>query len=666
MKRQLLSTLLLAGFLVLPVSLEAQLKEKAEQILSSALHGSAEETANKETADRPSPSQETTHKETPAAADTSLQGNPPAPSPASDTLDADARHRLDSIRLEELALRIQEMKLNEIVLRTQLDDARHSNAAADSLKREEQRHRIDSLRSLTPGVPVVVDDDTLFTLYAQRGGHTPRDRAEDIQALLVKIGKSHSLRTDSVHVYDSEYVSDIMYGPKVIISLTDKDALWQNTTRLELAHRYRPLIEAKILALKKENSFLQILKRAALFVLVLAAQYLLLKLTNRLFKKLRRRIIWLKQHKLKSIRIRDYEFLDTHRQGRVLMFLSTLARYLVLLIQLMISVPILFAIFPQTENLAMRILAYMLEPVKMIARSVAEYIPNLFIILVIYYCIKYIIKGLQYIAKEIESERLKITGFYPDWAQPTFNIIRFLLYAFMIAMIYPYLPGSNSGVFQGISVFVGLIISLGSSTVIGNIIAGLVITYMRPFKVGDRIQLNDTTGNVIEKTPFVTRIRTPKNEIVTIPNSFIMSSHTTNYSASARQYGLIIHSTVTIGYDAPWRQVHQLLIDSALATPGVLPEPKPFVLETELSDYYPCYQINAYIREADKLAQIYSDLHQQIQDHFNEAGIEIMSPHYHAHRDGNATTIPAGYPKNNQGSKGSDAPKETVGLPENA
>ena len=249
----------------------------------------------------------------------------------------------------------------------------------------------------------------------------------------------------------------------------------------------------------------------------------------------------------------------------------------------------------------------------------------------------------SYITNEISNEKLKIAGFYPDWARPTFNIVRFLLYAFMIAMIYPYLPGSNSGVFQGISVFVGLIVSLGSSTVIGNIIAGLVITYMRPFKIGDKIKLNDTTGNVIEKTPFVTRLRTPKNEVVTIPNSFIMSSHTVNYSASARQFGLIIHTTVTIGYDAPWRLVHQLLINAARMTPGVLEHPKPFVLETELQDYYPCYQINAYIKDADSQAQITSDLHQNIQDVFNEAGIEIMSPHYFAKRDGSASTIPDDY-----------------------
>ncbi|WP_288205626.1 mechanosensitive ion channel family protein [uncultured Parabacteroides sp.] len=551
--------------------------------------------------------------------------------------------RLDSIRLQELELQVQEMKLNEIVLRNELNDALHRHITTDSLKKEEQRRSIDSLRTLTPGVPLVIDNDTLLTFYAKRGGVSAHDRAENAVNLIQKIGKDLSLKTDSVSLFHSEYQTDIMYGEKVILSVTDQDAVWQNTEREELAKKYQTIVNDKILSLKKEHGILQVTKRVTLFILVLVVQYFLFKLTNYLFRKLRRRIIWLKQNKLKSITIREYEFLNTHRQGRILIFLNNILRYIVLLIQLMFSVPMLFAIFPQTENLAMKLFSYILEPVKMVLKSVIEYIPNLFIIVVIYYCVKYIIKGIQYIANEIESEKLKITGFYPDWAQPSFNIIRFLLYAFMIAMIYPYLPGSDSGVFQGISVFVGLIVSLGSSTVIGNIIAGLVITYMRPFKLGDRIKLNETTGNVIEKTPFVTRIRTPKNEVVTIPNSFIMSSHTVNYSASARQFGLIIHSTVSIGYDIPWRQVHQLLIDAARSTPGVQPHPKPFVLETELQDYYPCYQINAYIKDADRLSQIYSDLHQNIQDVFNEAGIEIMSPHYYAERDGSAVTIPPEY-----------------------
>ncbi len=606
MKQFLLRLVILAGISFLPTISNAQLREKAEELLS-----------------------------------TTIGNEPKEPVTSTDTFSLDEQHRQDSIKIQELALQLQEMKLNEILLKDELESTKNSNTTADSLKRAEQQNRIDSLRTLTPGVPVVVEGDTLFYLYAKRGGRTPVDRAEDILNIMVKIGTSHSLKKDSIYIYDSEYVTDIMYGEKVILSITDQDALWQNLSRIALAEQYQPIIQNKIQELREQHSILQIAKRVLLFILVIIIQYFLFKLTNYLFKKLRRKIIWLKQNRLRSITIRDYEFLNTHRQGRVLMFFTNVIRWIVLLIQLTISVPILFAIFPQTEDLALKIFSYLLEPVKMIFKSVGSYIPNLFIILVIYYCIKYIVKGIQYIANEIESENLKISGFYPDWAQPTFNIIRFLLYAFMIAMIYPYLPGSDSGVFQGISVFVGLIISLGSSTVIGNIIAGLVITYMRPFKLGDRIQLNETTGNVIEKTPFVTRLRTPKNEVVTIPNSFIMSSHTTNYSASARQYGLIIHSTVTIGYDVPWRQVHQLLINAARQTTGVLPEPKPFVLETELSDYYPCYQINAYIKDADKLGDIYSDLHQNIQDVFNEAGVEIMSPHYFARRDGSASTIPA-------------------------
>lgn len=302
-------------------------------------------------------------------------------------------------------------------------------------------------------------------------------------------------------------------------------------------------------------------------MLVLLGQYLLFRLSSWLYKKAKARIELLKDTKLKPISIQNYEILDTQKQVKLLVFLASILRYLLLFILLVLTIPILFSIFPQTKELAYKIAYYIWNPVKSILIGILDYIPNLFTIIVICLVIKYVIRGIRYLATEIDAGRLNINGFYTDWAMPTYHIIRFLLYAFMIAMIYPYLPGANSGVFQGVSVFVGLIVSLGSSTVIGNIIAGFVITYMRAFKQGDRIKLNDTVGNVIEKTAFVTRLRTIKNEIVTIPNSFIMSSQTVNYSSSARTYGLIIHSEVTIGYDAPWRKVHQLLTDAALATP---------------------------------------------------------------------------------------------------
>ena len=550
------------------------------------------------------------------------------------------RNDSDSVRMADMKKELEEARLSEANMRMEMEQMRLKAFAADSVKLAQQRARIDSLRQFTPGVPVVVEGDTLFYLYTKRGGYTPLQRAEMIDAAIMQLGKRFTLHPDSVYIESSDIVTDLMYGNKVIASFTDQDGLWEGRSREQLATDKRKIVVQKLKELKEEHSLWQLGKRILYFVLVLAGQYLLFWLTGWLFRKLKVRIQKLKDTRLKPISIQNYELLDTQRQVNLLIFLSNLLRYVVMLLQLLITVPLLFAIFPQTKGLAYQIFSYIWNPIKNILVGIVDYIPSLFAILIICFAVKYLVRLVHYLSREVEAGRLKFGGFYPDWAMPTYHIIRFLLYAFMIAMIYPYLPGAKNGVFQGISVFVGLIISLGSSTVIGNVIAGLVITYMRPFKLGDRIQLNDTTGNVIEKTPLVTRIKTPKNEVVTIPNSFIMSSHTVNYSASAREYGLIIHSEVTIGYDVPWRQVHQLLIEAALNTPGVIDDPRPFVLETSLSDWYPVYQINAYIREADKLAQIYSDLHQNIQDRFNEAGVEIMSPHYMAMRDGNESTIP--------------------------
>lgn len=553
---------------------------------------------------------------------------------------ASMKQESDSAYVANLQKTLETARLNEANMRMEMEQMKLQMAAADSVKYAQQRQRIDSLRQFTKGIPVVADGDTLFYLYTKRGGYTPQQRAQMTGSAIEELGRRFNLRPDSVSVDHSDIVSDLMYGNKVLLSLTDQDALWEGISRDSLANERRQNVVDKLHEMKAEHGIWRMAKRILYFVLVIVGQYFLFRLTNWLFRKLKVRILRLKDTKIKPVSIQGYELLDAQKQANLLVFLASVGRYILMGLQLLFTVPLIFIIFPQTEGLAYRLLGYIWNPIRGIFVGIIDYIPKLFTIIVIWYAVKYLVRFVLYLAREVEGGRLKINGFYPDWAMPTFHIIRFLLYAFMIAMIYPYLPGSNSGVFQGISVFVGLIVSLGSSTVIGNIIAGLVITYMRPFKIGDRIQLNDTTGNIIEKTPLVTRIRTPKNEVVTVPNSFVMSSHTVNYSTSAREYGLIIHSEVSIGYDIPWRKVNELLIDAALNTPGVVDDPRPFVLETSLSDWYPVYQVNAYIKEADKMPQIYSNLHQNIQDKFNEAGIEIMSPHYMAMRDGNETTIP--------------------------
>lgn len=551
-----------------------------------------------------------------------------------------AQMSADTGAFHHLQQSLQESRQREERLQMELNELKIGVLARDSVNQALLVRQIDSLRATTKGYPVVVEEDTLFTFYAARGGLTPQARAENAQKNILAVGKKLALNPDSVRVEKTDIVSDIMYADQVLFSVTDRDALWEHTTRDALAKQRQQQVVEVLHQLKEDYGLTRQLKRVGYFLLVVVAQVLLFMLTNWLFRKLRIRIDRLKETRLKPIMIQTYELLNTDKQVRLLHVGANLLRYVVMFVQLLFSVPLVFIIFPQTEKLAFTLLGYLWTPIKSILKGIVDYVPNLFTIIVIWLCVHYLIRLLRYLAMEIEEGRLQINGFYNDWAMPTYHIVRFLLYAFMIAMIYPYLPGSNSGVFQGISVFVGLIVSLGSTTVIGNIIAGLVITYMRPFKLGDFIKLNDTSGNVIEKTPLVTRIRTHKNEVVTIPNSFMMSSHTINYSSSAKEYGLIIHSEVTIGYDAPWRQVHQLLIEAALATPGVTDEPRPFVLQTSLSDWYPVYQVNAYVRNAQELPRIYSILHQNIQDRFNEAGVEIMSPHYMAMRDGNDTTIP--------------------------
>jgi small-conductance mechanosensitive channel len=221
--------------------------------------------------------------------------------------------------------------------------------------------------------------------------------------------------------------------------------------------------------------------------------------------------------------------------------------------------------------------------------------------------------------------------------------VRFIILAFAFTVAFPYIPGSRSEAFKGVSIFLGILFSLGSTSAIANVVAGLSITYMRAYKIGDRVRIGDTVGDVIDRSLLVTHILTVKNEDVTVPNSMVLNAHIVNYSARAKEEGLILHTSVTIGYDVPWRTVHELLVEAARKTPDLLAEPKPFVLQTALNDFYVTYELNAHTDKPREMVNSYSALHRNIQDSFNEAGVEIMSPHYAQLRDGNRTAIPDAY-----------------------
>jgi small-conductance mechanosensitive channel len=235
---------------------------------------------------------------------------------------------------------------------------------------------------------------------------------------------------------------------------------------------------------------------------------------------------------------------------------------------------------------------------------------------------------LRFFFSAVENGEIKLAGFYSEWAAPTYKICRFLVIILAVAVAYPYIPGSTSRAFEGISIFLGVLFSLGSTSLIANMVAGVVLTYMRGFRVGDVVKIGDTTGKVTEVALLVTRLRTPKNVEITIPNSVLMGSQVTNYSFAAGEGRLILPTSITIGYDAPWRQVHGLLLLAAERTGKVLREPAPFVLQSALDDFYVKYELNVYAASSDDMPRLYSELHQNIQDAFNEYGVQIMSPHY--------------------------------------
>lgn len=554
------------------------------------------------------------------------------------------QRKADSIRKADLEKQIISLTTTDNLKKEELQRQLEEIEKQQKRLEQEKRNRVDSLRATALGYPVTgAMNDTLFFIYSKIGAVTPYERAENISRKINKLYKNDFLKIDSIGIISTEYTLDITYGELIIMSISETDALWYNTSMENLAETFKIKISESIVEAKSHYSFSRLLIRLGLVLLVLAVARLLIWLIGKGYFKVLMFIDSNKDKWLKNLAYKDYTFLTAEQELQGILLLMKFLRWFTYALLIYITLPIVFSIFPFTRGWADDLFNLIWSPFKGVFIAVWNYLPNLITILVIYFVMRYFIRFVKYIFSEIEAEKLKISGFHADWAMPTYSIVRFLLYAFMFVMIFPYLPGSDSEIFKGMSVFIGILFSLGSSSAIANMVAGLVITYMRPFKLNDRIKIGEITGDVVEKTLLVTRLRTIKNEIITIPNSSILTGNTTNYSSEANTQGLIIHTTVTIGYDVPWREMHQALIDAALKTELVLKDPKPFVLQTALEDFYVAYQINAYIKETSKQAVIYSNLHQNIQDVCNERDIEILSPHYRAARDGNKTTIPDDY-----------------------
>ncbi|TDO72880.1 mechanosensitive ion channel-like protein [Flavobacterium chryseum] len=509
---------------------------------------------------------------------------------------------------------------------------------------KQQTNKPEITKPILKGYPVNPFKDTLFYVYNKVGSFSAENRAKAITAKVKSLYEDDLFKADSLKIIPSDISLDIIYkGDLILMSVLNADAAAENKSVQEIAKRNYNAIKKEIIFQNENYSLLP--KRLGFTALLILILGLVLLFVSKIFNAIKSYVAKRREKYFNGFSYNNINVLTPEKQEFVAMRIIGIIRVVTLIVIVYLTLPLLFNIFPATKAYTTTILKWTLTPIKSAIMGFVDFLPNLFTIIVIVLIFRYSLKIIKFFVDEINKENIKVDGFYSDWAKPTFNIIRFLAYAFMLVVIFPYLPGSDSPIFKGVSVFVGILFSLGSSNAIANMVAGLVITYMRPFKIGDFIKIGDVSGEVIEKTALVTRIRTPKFEDITIPNATVLSSTSTNYSANTKDStnGLLIHTTVTIGYDVPWKDIHKALIEAALKTDMIEQTPVPFVLQTSLDDFYVSYQINVYTKEPTNQPRIYSSLHQNIQDSFNVAGIEIMSPHYSALRDGNTTTIPENY-----------------------
>ncbi len=496
----------------------------------------------------------------------------------------------------------------------------------------------------TPAGEVVIDGTPVLLVYEPLAALTVDARARAIEERIVAFARDSSIPAESIHLDPHAAWTEIIADRTMIMAVTDEDAKAAGKERQQLADEDAQNIREAVELYRHDHSwriiFRGILKTALATTILVALLWLVRRLRFLLRTRIEKRI-----QTSASVANKSAWNISVSYLGPMLLGVGAFLRWVAILSVLEAYFTITLGFFSSTREISMTSTKWILSQLGLMGKSTLDYLPNLLILAVIVLAATYLMRLIRLVFSQIRKGDLKIHGFYPDWAEPTDKLIRVLVFVLALIVAFPYLPGAKSPAFQGISIFLGVLLSLGSSSAVANAIAGVILTYMRSFLVGDWVQIADNMGEVVERTLLVTRILTPKAEVITIPNSTVMNGSVKNYSTEARKSGVILYTTASIGFDAPWRTVHELLISAALATEHVLREPAPFVLQRSLDDFYVTYELNAYTDAPREVLNIYSDLHRNIQDKFNEAGVEICSPHFAALRDGNPIAIPEQYIK---------------------
>lgn len=538
--------------------------------------------------------------------------------------------------LQELQRQVKELKIQRSqdslkvnVLSQELQsllllDTRHIETEKDSLYKAQRQEEIKRIYSKANGAPIRLENDTIYTTL---GLYSPLERAEYTEKKLRKLVELPIFRKDSLKIDSNNNLLMITYQGEWVQAVSEEDAIIAHLPQIELAKSLQNDILRAVTQYREEHSMQKRIMRIGELTLLILAIATFFYLLNLLFRKIQQLLL---RHSFfeKGIKIKNYQILNKENMNYILTKVLFLLKLIVFFIVIFVSIPVGLKLFPSTQLWAERLLKLILDPLSQIGTAIVDYLPNLIIIGIIILIGRMVLKLMRYFLYEIERGALKIKGFYKEFAKPTYNILRILFICFIFIIIFPYLPGSGSSAFQGVSIFLGLLISLGSSSTISNGMAGIFITYMRAFRENDWIKVGDYIGMVIHKDSLVTRLKTINNEEVTVPNSMILSSSTMNFSSIGRTNGLVVTTQVKVRYDARLEDVDATLIAAAQATKGVTDKITPYIYHISLNELNATYEINAVTFEPQNMYIIKSDLIKNIYNAFRERNIELTSIEY--------------------------------------
>jgi small-conductance mechanosensitive channel len=415
---------------------------------------------------------------------------------------------------------------------------------------------------------------------------------------------------------------------RTVMHIYDADSVRQGFSREGVSAEILRRVQQGILdfrAARTPDALLSASLHAAGALLALAlGLWLVLRTAHRIEARLEQRF----RSVMPRVGIGTFDIVRAERIWMLLRALTVLLHWVIVLLLLFLALRYVFGQFPVTRGMADSLDDMIVAPLQRMGLGALAFLPDLVFLVILFFVTRWVLRLALVFFQTVERGLVKLNNFEPDWAMPTYRLVRIGIIAFALVVAYPYIPGNESAAFKGISLFLGVLISIGSSSTISNIVAGYMLTYRRAFRVGDRVAIGDVVGDVLDVRLQVTHVRTPKNESVTIPNSSIVNSHVVNYSTLARTDGLILHVTVGIGYETPWRQVEAMLVQAAERTQGLKRDPPPFVLQLALGEFAVTYELNAYCDEPQRMNQLRTALHRSMLDVFNEYGVQIMTPAY--------------------------------------